>query len=110
MSRGLSRRDPSPIRSAYAGSVIQFVGYVGSAGAALMWLPQARRALRGRKNPAALAGISPASYLLAAVFNTLLATYGSLEHAVPVVVAGCVNLCCAVTILASVSTTRRPTR
>lgn len=90
--------------------MIQLVGYVGSAGAALMWLPQAQRALRGRENPAALAAISPASYLLAAVFNAMLAAYGSLEHAIPVVVAGCVNLCCALTILAAVSASRRPAR
>ena len=87
--------------------MIEVVGYVGSAGAALMWLPQASRALAGRRDPAAVAGISPASYLLAMLFNALLTAYGALEHATPVVVAGCVNFCCAIAILTAISLSRR---
>ena len=87
--------------------MIEVIGFVGSAGAALMWLPQASRALAARHDRDAIAGISPASYLVAILFNVLLATYGALEHAVPVVVAGCVNFCCAIAIMTAIALSRR---
>ena len=90
--------------------MIELVGYVGSVGAALMWLPQASRAVAGRRDPTAVAGISPTSFLLAMLFNALLASYGTLEHATPVVVAGCVNFCCAVAIMTSIAASRRHAR
>lgn len=86
---------------------MELVGYVGSAGAALMWLPQVATAIRGRRVAGAHEGISPASFALALVFNALLVSYGALEHAAPVVLAGCINFCCAVAILVTVATGRR---
>lgn len=88
--------------------MIEAIGYVGSAGAATMWLPQAVRAVRHRRDPGALASLSRTTYTVAIGFNILLATYGSLEHARPVVLAGVVNLVCASVILwAIVTGTRR---
>ena len=87
--------------------MIEAIGYVGSVGAALMWLPQASRALAARHDRSAIAGISPSSYLVAIVFNVLLATYGALEHAIPVVVAGSVNFCCAIAIMTAIASSRR---
>jgi hypothetical protein len=74
--------------------MVQAVGYFGSAGAAVMWIPQAVRAVRLRRQTSALAGISPAAYVMAMAF-------GLLTNAGPVVLAGCVNLACA-TVITSV--------
>jgi uncharacterized protein with PQ loop repeat len=90
--------------------VIQVVGYLGSTGAAVMWVPQAVRALRHRGQPSALAGISATAYAGAVLFNALLLTYGLLQDAGPVVVAGCVNLACALVIVAVVLDARRKPR
>ncbi len=87
--------------------MIEAVGYVGSAGAATMWLPQAVRAVRHRSDPGALASLSRTTYTVAIAFNILLATYGSLEHARPVVLAGVVNLVCASVILWAIVTGAR---
>jgi uncharacterized protein with PQ loop repeat len=81
--------------------MVHAVGYFGSAGAAVMWIPQAVRAVRLRRQTAALAGISLAAYVMAMVFNALLLSYGLLASAGPVVLAGCVNLACA-TVITSV--------
>jgi uncharacterized protein with PQ loop repeat len=80
--------------------VLQAIGYVGSAGAALMWVPQAFRAIRNRRDADALAGISLVAYLGAVVFNALLLSYGVVSRATPVVVAGSANLLCAAVIVA----------
>ena len=87
--------------------MIQAVGYLGSAGAALMWVPQALRAVRHRRDPSTLAGISPAAYLVAMAFNALLLTYGALSHAGPVELAGCMNFLCASVIVSVVLLARR---
>ena len=78
---------------------MHIVGYFGSAGAALMWVPQTIRVLRHRCHAATLAGISPGAYISAIVFNALLLTYGLVSHAGPVIVAGAVNLACATAIV-----------
>jgi uncharacterized protein with PQ loop repeat len=83
------------------GGLIQAIGFVGSAGAAVMWVPQAARVLRLRRAGVALQGISLTAYAVAIVFNALLAWYGATEHAVPVVVAGSVNLLCAAVIVSA---------
>ncbi|GAA4821359.1 hypothetical protein ACFQ0K_19510 [Nocardioides caeni] len=80
--------------------MIEAVGYVGSAGAASMWIPQAWRAVRHRADPDLLAPISLATYLVAMAFNALLITYGATKSAAPVVVAGVANLVCATVIVA----------
>jgi uncharacterized protein with PQ loop repeat len=90
--------------------VVQAVGYLGSAGAAVMWVPQALRAVRHRRQAPALAGISPAAYLLAMAFNALLLTYGLLTHARPVVLAGSINLACATVIVTVLVLARRSHR
>lgn len=86
--------------------MIEAIGYVGSAGAATMWVPQAARAVRHRTDPDVLASLSLASYSVAVVFNILLFTYGSLEHARPVMLAGTVNLLCAALIVTVLLTAR----
>jgi uncharacterized protein with PQ loop repeat len=89
--------------------VIQTIGYLGSAGAAVMWVPQAVRAVRARHDAAVLAALSPAAYLVAIAFNALLLVYGLSVAARPVEVAGAVNLLCAGTIVAVlVSARMRP--
>jgi uncharacterized protein with PQ loop repeat len=75
--------------------VIELVGYLASAGAISMWLPQLIRALRNRSDPTYLQAISTSAYSLAAVFNVILLVYGILTHSVPAVAAGGVNLVCA---------------
>lgn len=87
--------------------MLEAVGYVGSAGAATMWLPQAFRAVRHRGDPGVLASLSRTTYTVAIGFNILLATYGTLEHARPVVLAGVVNLLCASVILWAIVTGSR---
>jgi uncharacterized protein with PQ loop repeat len=87
--------------------VIQAVGYLGSAGAAVMWVPQALRAVRRRHQVSSLAGLSATAYIMAMVFNALLLTYGLLNHADPVVVAGTVNLACATVTVTVVLLARR---
>lgn len=89
--------------------MIEAIGYVGSAGAATMWVPQAVQAVRHRRDPAALEALSLLSYGVAMVFNVLLATYGSLEHARPVILAGVVNLLCSTVIVTVLVTARRRT-
>lgn len=88
------------------GGAIDAVGFVGSAGAAVMWVPQALRVLRLRRSGLPLQGVSPAAYAVAVVFNVLLAWYGLTEHAVPVVVAGTVNLVCAAVIVGAIALPR----
>lgn len=90
--------------------VIEAVGYVGSAGAAMMWMPQAARALRNRRHAAGLDGISAAAYVWAIAFNALLLSYGLLGRAAPVVVAGAINLGCATVIAVVVLLARRAAR
>jgi uncharacterized protein with PQ loop repeat len=90
--------------------VIEVIGYVGSAGAAVMWLPQVVRALRNRNDVDALAGISALAYLTAVLFNGLLLSYGVVSHAAPVMVAGAVNLTCALLIVALLVRARRVAR
>jgi uncharacterized protein with PQ loop repeat len=87
--------------------VIQVVGYLGSLGAAVMWIPQTHRAVRNRRDLTRLAGISLTAYVVAAVFNALLLAYGLLSDAGPVVVAGAVNLVCATAIVAVLVGARR---
>jgi uncharacterized protein with PQ loop repeat len=90
--------------------VIQVVGYLGSLGAAVMWIPQTHRAVRNRRDRATLAGISLTAYAVAAVFNALLVVYGLLSDAGPVVVAGAVNVVCATAIVSVLLTARRVAR
>lgn len=87
--------------------MIQVVGYLGSLGAAVMWIPQTHRAVRSRRDLATLAGISLTAYAVAAVFNALLFAYGLVSDAGPVVVAGAVNLVCATVIVSILVTSRR---
>jgi len=87
--------------------VIQAVGYVGSLGAAVMWMPQVGRVVRFRHSAAALRGVSLGTYLVAIAFNALLLTYGLLNRAAPVTVAGTINLGCAVVIVAVLLRVRR---
>jgi uncharacterized protein with PQ loop repeat len=87
--------------------VIQTVGYLGSAGAAIMWVPQAFRAVRHRRDAAMLAGISTVAYVVAMAFNALLFTYGLLSDAGPVELAGCLNFLCAGVIVSVVVLSRR---
>ncbi|MBM9461587.1 hypothetical protein JK386_16925 [Nocardioides sp. zg-536] len=87
--------------------MMEVVGYVGTAGAATMWLPQAYRALRHRHDAETLSALSRASYTIAVLFNVLLVCYGWLEHARPVVLAGFVNLLCATVILATITGSAR---
>lgn len=89
--------------------VIDAVGYLASLGAACMWLPQTIRAFRLRHSAAALEGLSLSAYAVAVVFNALLLTYGTLEHARPVQVAGTLNLLCAAVIV-GLLLARRPAR
>ena len=79
--------------------MIDAVGYLASVGAACMWLPQTVRAFRLRHAETALEGLSLSAYAVAVVFNTLLLTYGTVEHARPVQVAGALNLLCAAVIV-----------
>jgi uncharacterized protein with PQ loop repeat len=90
--------------------VIEVIGYVGSAGAAVMWLPQVVRAVRHRHDVDMLAGISALAYLTAVLFNALLLSYGWLSHAAPVVLAGAVNLGCALVIVLLLTRARRVAR
>ncbi|WP_300677958.1 hypothetical protein [Nocardioides sp.] len=79
--------------------MLEAIGYVGSAGAATMWIPQAARAWQHRRDQHALGGISASAYAVAIVFNALLLTYGITTDAPPVIVAAVVNLLCACTIV-----------
>ncbi|TWG98516.1 hypothetical protein L615_000300000080 [Nocardioides sp. J9] len=90
--------------------MVEAIGYVGSAGAATMWIPQAVRAVRHRADPQALAALSRTTYLVAVVFNVLLASYGLAMEARPVVLAGAVNLCCASVILGALAAGARRRR
>jgi uncharacterized protein with PQ loop repeat len=72
--------------------VIDAIGYLASLGALLMWLPQAVRVVRHRHAPETLAGISVVAYGTGFLFNALLLVYGFGTHAVPVVLAACVNI------------------
>ena len=87
--------------------MIEAIGYVGAVGSASMWAPQAARVIRLRSDVEALAGISASAYGIAVVFNVLLIAYGTSEHALPVVVAGVVNLLCATLIFAMLQRSRR---
>ena len=86
--------------------MLEAIGYIGSAGAATMWIPQAVRAWRHRHDPHALQGISGSAYAVALVFNVLLLTYGITTDAPPVVVAAAVNLVCAFAIVSIVRMAR----
>ena len=79
--------------------MIDAVGYLASVGAACMWLPQTVRAFRLRHAETALEGLSLSAYAVAVVFNAPLLTYGTVEHARPVQVAGALNLLCAAVIV-----------
>ena len=79
--------------------MIEFVGYLASAGAIAMWLPQVARAFLNRTNPSYLHAISASAYSVAIAFNALLIAYGTLVGSVPVVCAGAVNLVCAAVII-----------
>lgn len=72
-----------------------------------MWVPQAVRAVRHRHQLDVLAGISLVSFTTAIVFNALLLSYGWVSDALPVVLAGAVNLACATVIVAVVLWARR---
>ncbi len=80
-------------------AMLEAIGYVGSAGAATMWMPQVARAWRHRHDSDVLGGISFSAYGVAIVFNALLITYGATTDAAPVVLAGSVNLACALAIV-----------
>ncbi|UDY24163.1 SemiSWEET family sugar transporter [Nocardioides sp. Kera G14] len=80
--------------------MLEAVGYVGSAGAATMWLPQVVRTWRHRHDPHTLGGISFSAYAVAVLFNALLLTYGLTTDAPPVVIAAVVNLLSALAIVA----------
>jgi hypothetical protein len=79
--------------------VTELVGYLASAGAIAMWLPQVTRAFLNRTNPAYIHAISTSAYSLAIAFNALLITYGTFTHSIPAVCAGAVNLVCAAVII-----------
>lgn len=79
--------------------MIEAIGYLASAGAASMWLPQTVRAFRLRHAGTAMEGLSLPAYAVAVLFNALLLSYGTLEHARPVMVAGALNLACALVIV-----------
>jgi hypothetical protein len=72
-----------------------------------MWIPQASRTVRRRHDLVALAGISLVSYAIALAFNALLLTYGLVNGAWPVALAGCLNLACAAVILVVVARARQ---
>jgi uncharacterized protein with PQ loop repeat len=90
--------------------MVQAVGYLGSAGAAVMWIPQALRVVRHRRDAHSISGVSPAAYLMAMAFNALLVSYGLLNHAGPVMLAGCINLVCASVIVSVLLRARVPAR
>jgi hypothetical protein len=79
--------------------VIEFVGYLASAGAIAMWLPQVTRAYLNRTNPAYTHAISASAYSVAIAFNALLIVYGTMSNSIPAVCAGAVNLVCAALIV-----------
>ncbi|HEY3737834.1 MAG TPA: hypothetical protein VGL26_10365 [Jatrophihabitans sp.] len=79
--------------------MIEFVGYLASAGAIAMWLPQVVRTLRNRNDTAHLQAISLGAYGVGVVFNGLLISYGALTGSVPVIAAGCVNVICSLLIV-----------
>jgi uncharacterized protein with PQ loop repeat len=79
--------------------VIELVGYLASAGAIAMWLPQVARTLRHRNDRAYLHAISLGGYGTGIAFNALLIAYGSMTHAIPVIAAGGVNIVCSVLIV-----------
>jgi hypothetical protein len=87
--------------------MFEAIGYVGAVGSASMWAPQAVRVVRLRRDVEALAAISASAYAIAVGFNALLVVYGSSAHAVPVVVAGVLNLACATLIFGMLQRTRR---
>lgn len=89
--------------------VIQVVGYLGSVGAAVMWMPQVGRVIRFRHSATALRAVSLGTYLFAIGFNALLLTYGLLNRAEPVAAAGMINLCCAAVIVVVLLRARRKT-
>lgn len=80
--------------------MIDLVGYLASAGAIAMWLPQVARALRNRSDPLYLQAISASAYTVAVAFNMLLIAYGVLTDSIPAATAGSVNLVCAALIVA----------
>ncbi len=80
--------------------MVQFIGFLGSLGAAAMWWPQAVSVLRRRHDPVALRGVSLATYTVAVAFNALLLAYGLTHRAAPVVLAALGNLVCASLIVA----------
>jgi len=90
-----------------ASLLVESIGYVGSAGAASMWVPQVVRAIRHRHDHGVLRGLSLEGYALAIVFNALLVAYSVLTSAHPAVVAGIVNLVCAFVIVSFVLPARR---
>ena len=87
--------------------MIELLGYLASAGAVSMWLPQAWRVLRLRHSQSALAGISLTGYSIAVVFNALLLAYGLGTHSIPVALAGGVNLVLTALIVTTVGLARQ---
>lgn len=75
--------------------MFEAVGYIGSAGAATMWIPQAVRTWRHRRDTVALRGVSFPAYGVALLFNALLLAYGITTDAPPVIIAASVNFACA---------------
>jgi hypothetical protein len=88
--------------------VVGVVGYLASAGAISMWVPQAWRVHRHRHDPAVLAGVSVLAFVTAVVFNGLLLAYGVGSDSVPVALSGGVNLVMSAFIVAVVSRRRAP--
>jgi uncharacterized protein with PQ loop repeat len=86
--------------------MIDAIGYLASLGALLMWLPQGWRVIRHRRDPKDLAAISVAAYYTGMLFNALLLVYGIGTHAIPVVVAACVNLVMSLLIVTVVTRSR----
>ncbi len=72
--------------------MVGVVGYLASLGAMSMWVPQAWRVHRHRRDAAVLAGVSVPAYATAVVFNALLLAYGVGSASAPVALSGAVNL------------------
>ena len=72
--------------------MVELIGYLASLGAMSMWVPQAWRVHRHRRDAAVLAGVSVPAYATAVLFNALLLAYGVGSDAAPVALSGAVNV------------------